>query len=128
MDIHKIMREGLIPHQVEQSDGIQHCHIWLIFRREGTYRQSPMNLAEAATAMAYTGCQNQMVNILGLPFITAHNIGTISAIEYLVVIPLFTFFLPGAFTWVRGTTQTVILGLIMPTMAGCVYALFSDEA
>ena len=62
---------------------------WLTFRREGAYRQHPMNLAEAATAMAYTGCQNQMVNILGLPFITAHNIGTVSLIEYLVVIPLF---------------------------------------
>ena len=29
---------------------------------------------------------------------------------------VFTFFLPSAFNWVRGNTQTVILGIIMLTM------------
>ena len=87
---------------------------WLIFRREGAYRQSPMNLAEAATAMAYTGCQNQMVNILGLPFITAHNIGTVSAIEYLVVIPLFllTFWQMFQMSLWRYVWRMVLFGLL----------------
>ena len=29
---------------------------------------------------------------------------------------VFSFFLPSAFNWVRGNTQTVILGIIMLTM------------
>lgn len=35
---------------------------------------------------------------------------------FIIAVALFTFFLPQAFEWVRGTTQTVILGLIMLTM------------
>jgi len=33
-----------------------------------------------------------------------------------IVAAVFTFFLPSTFNWVRGTTQTVILGIIMLTM------------
>lgn len=35
---------------------------------------------------------------------------------FIIAIALFTFFVPQTFEWVRGTTQTVILGLIMLTM------------
>lgn len=62
---------------------------WLVFRKEGSYRQSPMNVAEATTTMAFVGCQNLIVSILGLPFVTATNMGAVSLAEYLVVIPLF---------------------------------------
>lgn len=35
---------------------------------------------------------------------------------FIIAIAVFTFFLPATFQWVRGTVQTVILGLIMLTM------------
>ncbi len=35
---------------------------------------------------------------------------------FIIAIAVFTFFVPHAFDWVRGTTQTVILGVIMLTM------------
>lgn len=35
---------------------------------------------------------------------------------FIIAIAVFTFFLPHTFDWVRGTTQTVILGIIMLTM------------
>ena len=33
-----------------------------------------------------------------------------------IAVAVFTFFVPDAFNWVRGNTQTVILGIIMLTM------------
>ena len=35
---------------------------------------------------------------------------------FVTVIAVLTFFIPDLFVWVRGTTQTVILGIIMLTM------------
>jgi len=35
---------------------------------------------------------------------------------FIIAIAVLTFFFPGMFVWVRGTTQTVILGIIMLTM------------
>ena len=35
---------------------------------------------------------------------------------FIIVIAVVTFFVPDLFVWVRGTTQTVILGIIMLTM------------
>ncbi len=35
---------------------------------------------------------------------------------FIICIAVFTFFFPHTFDWVRGTTQTVILGIIMLTM------------
>ena len=35
---------------------------------------------------------------------------------FIIIIAIFTFFFPGIFTWVKGDTQTVILGIIMLTM------------
>ena len=35
---------------------------------------------------------------------------------FIIAIAILTFFLPELFVWVRGTTQTVILGIIMLTM------------
>ena len=35
---------------------------------------------------------------------------------FIIAIAVFTFFVPDTFGWVRGNTQTVILGLIMLTM------------
>ena len=35
---------------------------------------------------------------------------------FIIAIAVLTFFLPELFLWVRGTTQTVILGIIMLTM------------
>ena len=96
---------------------------WLIFRKQGAYSQSPMNLAEATTVMAYTGCQNQIVNILGLPFITTHNIGTVTTIEYFLVIPLFLLTLwqlfglsLGRFIWRMCLFAVVCFVLLMLTV------------
>lgn len=36
---------------------------------------------------------------------------------FVIGVAVFTFFFPHTFDWVRGTTQTVILGIIMLTMA-----------
>ena len=38
------------------------------------------------------------------------------ASAFIIAIAAFTFFLPDAFEWVRGNTQTFIFGLIMLTM------------
>ena len=35
---------------------------------------------------------------------------------FVIGVAVFTFFFPHTFDWVRGTTQTVILGIIMLTM------------
>ena len=35
---------------------------------------------------------------------------------FIIAVAIATFFVPDAFGWVRGTTQTVILGIIMLTM------------
>ena len=35
---------------------------------------------------------------------------------FIIAIAIVTFFVPDLFSWVRGTTQTVILGIIMLTM------------
>ena len=35
---------------------------------------------------------------------------------FIIAIAVLTFFVPNLFSWVRGTTQTVILGIIMLTM------------
>ena len=32
---------------------------------------------------------------------------------FVIVVAVITFFVPGLFTWVRGTNQTIILGIIM---------------
>lgn len=39
-----------------------------------------------------------------------------NASVFIILVAIFTFFLPNTFAWVRGNTQTVILGLIMLTM------------
>lgn len=36
---------------------------------------------------------------------------------FVIGVAVFTFFFPHTFDWVRGTTQTVILGIIMPGVA-----------
>lgn len=38
------------------------------------------------------------------------------ASAFIIAVAAFTFFIPDAFGWVRGNTQTFILGLIMLTM------------
>lgn len=38
------------------------------------------------------------------------------ASAFIILVAIFTFFLPDTFGWVRGNTQTVILGIIMLTM------------
>ena len=35
---------------------------------------------------------------------------------FIIAVAVLTFFVPDLFSWVRGTTQTVILGIIMLTM------------
>lgn len=39
-----------------------------------------------------------------------------NASAFVIAVAIFSFFVPDAFSWVRGNTQTVILGLIMLTM------------
>lgn len=62
---------------------------WVAFRRQGQYAEQPLNLSEAATAMAFVGCQNMVVNVLSLPFITHHNMLQVSLVGYAVVVLLF---------------------------------------
>ena len=59
---------------------------WVAFRRQGQYAEQPLNLSEAATAMAFVGCQNMVVNVLSLPFITHHNMLQVSLVGYAVVV------------------------------------------
>lgn len=44
---------------------------------------------------------------------------------FVIGVAVFTFFFPHTFDWVRGTTQTVILGIIMLTMGLTVYHHYS---
>lgn len=62
---------------------------WIAFRRAGQYRNQPLNISEAATAMAFVGCQNMVVNLFSLPFIQKETMGIVTTIGYIIVIPLF---------------------------------------
>lgn len=62
---------------------------WIVFSRQGQYRSQPLNLSEAATAMAYVGCQNMTVNLLSLPFIGLYGMVPVATVGYCVVIPLY---------------------------------------
>lgn len=62
---------------------------WIVFRRAGQYRNQPLNISEAATAMAFVGCQNMVVNLFSLPFIQKETMGIVTTIGYIIVIPLF---------------------------------------
>ncbi|MGM9695232.1 MAG: DUF3667 domain-containing protein [Alloprevotella sp.] len=62
---------------------------WLVFRRQGQFRAQPLNLSEAATSMAFVGCQNMVLNVLSLPFLTTVDMGVLSLVSYSVVVPLF---------------------------------------
>ena len=62
---------------------------WVAFRRQGQYAEQPLNLSEAATTMAFVGCQNMVVNIFSLPFLTTVDMGLVALAGYGIVIPLF---------------------------------------
>ena len=62
---------------------------WIAFRRAGQYRNQPLNISEAATAMAFVGCQNMVVNLFSLPFIQKETMGIVTTIGYIIVLPLF---------------------------------------
>lgn len=62
---------------------------WLAFRKQGLYRHQPLNIYEAATAMAYFTCTNLIISIISLPFTTGSTIGLITIIGWLLIIPLF---------------------------------------
>lgn len=100
---------------------------WIAFHREGRYRQQGMNLAEATTAVAFTGCQNLIVSILSLPFITAQSISLVTAIGYVVVGPLFlltAWQMSGIGLW-RFVWRTLVFLLMFLLMIVTVFVLLS---
>lgn len=62
---------------------------WLAYRKKGQYRDNPINIYESTIVIAFISCQNLVVNLLSMPFITPDNMGLVSTIGYLIVIPLF---------------------------------------
>ena len=62
---------------------------WLAYRKKGQYRDNPINIYESTIVIAFISCQNLVVNLLSMPFITSDNMGLVSTIGYLIVIPLF---------------------------------------
>lgn len=62
---------------------------WFVFRKQGQFRAQPLNLSEAATSMAFVGCQNMVLNVLSLPFFTTVDMGVLSIVSYSTVILLF---------------------------------------
>ena len=63
--------------------------LWLVFRKQGQYARQHLNLSEAATTMAFVGCQNMVVNIFSLPFLTTVDMGLVALAGYGIVTPLF---------------------------------------
>ena len=61
---------------------------WIVFRRAGQYRNQPLNISEAATAIAFVGCQNMVINLFSLPFIHQGTMGIVSTVGYIILIPL----------------------------------------
>lgn len=61
---------------------------WIVFRRAGQYRNQPLNISEAATAIAFVGCQNMVLNLFSLPFIHQGTMGIVSTVGYIILIPL----------------------------------------
>ena len=61
---------------------------WMVFRRAGQYRNQPLNISEAATAIAFVGCQNMVLNLFSLPFIHQGTMGIVSTVGYIILIPL----------------------------------------
>ena len=61
---------------------------WMVFRRAGQYRNQPLNISEAATAIAFVGCQNMVINLFSLPFIHQGTMGIVSTVGYIILIPL----------------------------------------
>ena len=62
---------------------------WLAYRKKGQYRDNPINIYESTIVIAFISCQNLVVNLLSMPFITSDNMGLVSTFGYLIVIPLF---------------------------------------
>ena len=61
---------------------------WMVFRRAGQYRNQPLNISEAATAIAFVGCQNMVINLFSLPFIHQGTMGIVATVGYIILIPL----------------------------------------
>ena len=61
---------------------------WMVFRRAEQYRNQPLNISEAATAIAFVGCQNMVINLFSLPFIHQGTMGIVSTVGYIILIPL----------------------------------------
>ena len=87
---------------------------WVAFRRQGQYAEQPLNLSEAATAIAFVGCQNMVVNVLSLPFITHHNMLQVAQVGYAVVVPLFWITLWQMFDmhWLRFFVRNLLFALL----------------
>ena len=61
---------------------------WMVFRRAGQYHNQPLNISEAATAIAFVGCQNMVINLFSLPFIHQGTMGIVATVGYIILIPL----------------------------------------
>lgn len=62
---------------------------WLAFRKRGIYSNDHLNIYESTTVMAFVSCQNLVLNILSIPFVSINNVAIISTIGYFISIPLF---------------------------------------
>lgn len=62
---------------------------WLAYRKQGRYKDSPINIYEAAAAMAYFSCINMIINIISLPLSSENTIALVSTIGWIIIIPMF---------------------------------------
>lgn len=62
--------------------------IWIVYRKQGSWKKDHQNLFESVTIAAYITAQNVCVSIIILPFETSENIGALTVIGYFITIPL----------------------------------------
>lgn len=91
---------------------------WLAYRKKGQYRDNPINIYESTIVIAFISCQNLVVNLLSMPFITSDSMALVSAIGYVIVIPLFLVSVWQMF-------QMKAVDYIVSTIFFCFYLLFT---
>lgn len=96
---------------------------WIVFRRAGQYRKQPLNISEAATAMAFVGCQNMVVNICSLPFIQRGTMGIVALVGYAIVIPLFLLTLRQMFD--MNWKQYIVRNILFTALFSLFYLAFT---
>lgn len=62
---------------------------WLAFRKQGIYKQQPLNIYECSVAMAFYTCISLLISVVSLPFATMEYIVAATTIDYAFMIPMF---------------------------------------